>query len=262
MKPWVLEEEERQRALSGSDTAARISDRKKSVDRQAKEAQDLQQQRMSEEKEADRLAAKLKQAQLEERREHLSALSAKHAKEREQREVEMKSEQERLACELERQESLRKSQELSSPSIRLSDADDFAYNFQNGMETVLKEFRQRGAGGDTLFIQIDHTANELQIEEHARGWSLEQVAAKLDDYASHAHPCYVLHIYKKVHDHGRVSFPIAFLLFLPHSVPASLKVLYTRPVSGLCDAFSVSKYFPLDDAEDLDANWLESKFGI
>ena len=44
------------------------------------------------------------------------------------------------------------------------------------MEKVIKNFRQRGTGGDALLVKIEHAQDELQIEDHVRGTSVEVLA--------------------------------------------------------------------------------------
>ena len=101
-----------------------------------------------------------------------------------------------------------------------------------------------------------------QIEEEMKGVDVETVADKLEDFALSGSPRYLLYIYKFAHADGRVQFPIAFVLLMPEQTPLELKVLYTRPVVSLCDTFKVNKHFPLDDPEDFDADWLETKLGL
>ena len=38
-----------------------------------------------------------------------------------------------------------------------------------GMEKKVKAFRQRGTGGDALFIKINHELNQVLIEEECKG---------------------------------------------------------------------------------------------
>ena len=40
------------------------------------------------------------------------------------------------------------------------------------------------------------------------------------------------------------------------------QVLYTRPIVGLCDAFSVSRSLSLEEVEDLTDEWLQQKLGL
>jgi len=72
----------------------------------------------------------------------------------------------------------------------------------------------------------------------------------------------VLYIHKYAHRDGRVQFPIAFLLFMPDNIPVHSKVLYTRPVAELVQAFAVNKHIALDDPETLETEWLEQKLGL
>ena len=69
----------------------------------------------------------------------------------------------------------------------------------------------------------------------------------------------MLRVHSHAHGDGRVSYPIAFLVFLPGHVPVQLKVLYTRAVGALCTAFAVGRHIALDDADDLDDDWLEAQ---
>tara|TARA_B100000524_G_scaffold12759_1_gene7273 strand:+ start:20 stop:259 length:240 start_codon:yes stop_codon:yes gene_type:complete len=75
-------------------------------------------------------------------------------------------------------------------------------------------------------------------------------------------PRYVLHVYRHVTRDGRTQFPIAFLCFIPTQIPIQAKVLYTRPIVGLCDAFSVGRALPLEEAEDLTDEWLVQKLAL
>ena len=84
--------------------------------------------------------------------------------------------------------------------------------------------------------RIDHAANELRIDEQFKGLgSAEAFAEKLDE----TEPRYLLYIHKVVHRDGRTSYPIAFLVFMPETMPPHLKVMYTRPVVTLTDTFKV-----------------------
>jgi len=198
-------------------------------------------------KEAEREAANLKLA--EENRQMFA-----------QQEEDMAAEQAKLDEERRRQVQLKKERE--APKVLLGDADEFSYHLQAGMAEKVKAFRRKGRGGDTLIMQIKHELNELQIEEAATGMSLEDLADRLEDFALVGQPRYVLHIHEFAHKDGRVSYPIAFVMFMPENIPVQLKVLYTRPVSKLCETFSVNKHFALDDPESLDQEWLEVQLGL
>jgi len=174
------------------------------------------------------------------------------------REQDMVVDQQRLAEETER---VRQAKENRETALKLNrgDGDDFAYSFEEGMEKKVKAFRQRGTGGDALIIKIDHAANELRIDEQFKGLgSAEAFAEKLDE----TEPRYLLYIHKVVHNDGRTSYPIAFLVFMPETMPPHLKVMYTRPVVTLTDTFKVPKHIPLEDAEDMTDEWLEEKLGV
>ena len=77
-----------------------------------------------------------------------------------------------------------------------------------------------------------------------------------------AEPRYFLYLHTVKHRDGRVQYPIAFCLYLPENVPVHLKVLYTRPVVELAEAFKVARHFTLEDPEDLTEELLEEKLGI
>ena len=147
----------------------------------------------------------------------------------------------------------------NAPALKKQVSDDFAYQFEAGMEAKVKAFRQRGQGGDCIIMRIDHDQGLLLIDEQCKGLpSLEALAEKLED----VEPRYVLYIHKVAHRDGRVQYPIGFFLYLPDQVPVHMKVLYTRPVVELADAFKVARHFTLEDPEDLTEEWLEEKMCI
>jgi DNA repair exonuclease SbcCD ATPase subunit len=259
---WQEEEEAKQAIASGELTAARVAEQERRRAEEDQAATERQERWHAEE--AERHARELadRDAQHRAKEEEVAELAKSHQLALRRREDELKAEQERLEAESARQKAIRESRDRVSASVNSSKTDDFAYNHAEGMDQRLKKFRQRGTGGDTLFIRIHHDANELQIEEDCPGLSLEDLVENLEDYAAQAAPRYVLHIHKKTHPDGRVQYPIAFLLFMPNSTPASLKMLYTRPVAALCKTFVVNKHFALTEPDELDADWLDGKFGF
>ena len=128
------------------------------------------------------------------------------------------------------------------------------------MEAKVKTFQQRGKGGDAMIIKIDHSANEVQIEEEKKGLaSIELLSELLEEETE---PRYLLYIHTVKHSDGRVQYPIAFLLYMPDQIPAHLKVMYTRPVVNLVTAFRVNRHLVLDDPETLTVEWLNEQLGI
>jgi hypothetical protein len=189
------------------------------------------------------------------------AAVARGKAEKEAQDAEMVEEQARLAQELERKKQAEKAKEEAREVARLQRAgsDDFAYQMEEGMASKVKVFRQRGQGGDAMIIQIDHAANQIQIEEQFKALpSVEAFADKLDE----TEPRYLLYIHKVVHRDGRTSYPIAFIVYMPEHLPAHLKVMYTRPVVSLAETFKVARHVTLDDPEDLSAEWIEEKLEI
>jgi len=257
-KMTLWEWEQKEKTGLDDDRAARIA----ALDTQRKQEAAEAQQRQEEWRAADeaRLAAEeVARLKLE-----VDAKAAQQAAvergraEVEQHEREMVAEQERLAAEKERVRvaAVAKAEALKRQS---SDGEDFAYVLEAGMEAKIKAFRQRGQGGDALIIRIDHNANELKIEEQFKGLaSCEVFAEKLDE----TEPRYLLYIHKVAYADGRVQYPIAFMVFLPETMPTHLKVMYTRPVVTLTDTFKVPKHIMLDDPEDLTAEWLEERLGV
>lgn len=131
------------------------------------------------------------------------------------------------------------------------------YKMADGMSAAIKSFQLRGSSGDAMVIRIVHSSDELQIEESCKGLSsIEDLAEKIEDAIE---PRYLLFIHKQSHTDGRVSYPIAFIVFMPPNVPASLKMMYTRLVPALVEKFRVAKQFSLSDPEDLTTEWLEEK---
>ena len=57
-------------------------------------------------------------------------------------------------------------------------------------------------------------------------------------------------------------YPIAFIVFMPENLPVHLKVMYTRPVNNLAEAFKVARHLSLEDPEDLTLEWIEAQLGI
>ena len=186
-------------------------------------------------------------------------LVAKGKAEQEKKDAAMKAEQSRLSAEMDRQKAMQAAK--NAPALKKQVSDDFAYQFEDGMEAKVKAFRQRGQGGDCIIMRIDHEEGLLLIDEYCKGLpNLEALAEKLEDTNLEAR--YVLYIHKVCHSDGRVQYPIGFFLYLPDQVPVHMKVLYTRPVVELADAFKVARHFTLEDPEDLDVEWLEEKMGV
>jgi len=172
-------------------------------------------------------------------------------------ELGMQEEQARLAQEQARQAQLKKTREAAPQVVATA---DFSYEFEAGMPAKIKAFRQRGTGGDTLIIRIDHERNMLLLEQSIKGVAnLETLAELLEDESE---PRYVLYIHKVAHRDGRVQYPIAFIVWMPEGIPVHLKVMYTRPVVVLVENFQVNKHITLDDPEDLTDEWLEKQLGI
>ena len=51
-------------------------------------------------------------------------------------------------------------------------------------------------------------------------------------------------------------YPMSFILYLPEGVPDDVRATYTRPVAALCGIFKVDKHFALEDAAEMDEDWL------
>lgn len=62
-----------------------------------------------------------------------------------------------------------------------------------------------------------------------------------------------------MHDCGRVQYPIAFILYMPESMPALKKVMYSQPVPRLTEKSMVKKHYVLEDPEDFDKDWLDER---
>ena len=167
----------------------------------------------------------------------------------------MSEDQARLSAERARQEE--KKAAKNAP-VQMPETADFAYKFAEGMEKTIKTFRQRGGGGDTLVLRIEHERDMIEFDEQLKKASLDDIQELLDE----TEPRYILHIHEVDHRDGRKTFPIAFILFLPSHVPVHKKVLYTRPVSDLCAKFAVNKHITLEDPEDLDVEWLEKQLQV
>jgi len=171
----------------------------------------------------------------------------------------MVAEQQRLALEQQRQVDMarKKAEAMVAPK---SNVDEYAYDFEEGMEKKIKTFRQRGNGGDAFIIKIDHENNTLRIEEEFKKLeSVEALAEQLDE----VEPRYLLYIHTLRHSDGRVQYPIAFIVFLPESMPAHLKVMYTRPVVDLAEStFKVPKHIMLEEPEDLTSECLEKQLEV
>ena len=192
------------------------------------------------------------------RDEEAAALVARGRAEQEAKDAEMAAEQRRLAEEMERQKAAKAAKEAARTAGSARTSDDFSYAFAEGMAAKVKAFRQRGSGGDTLFIKINHEANEVYLEEECKGMpSLEALAEKLEE-----EPIFVLHIHKVAHSDGRVQYPIAFMLYMPDHTPVHLKVMYTRPLPSLAEEFKVARHFVLADPDDLDEEMLLENLGI
>lgn len=191
------------------------------------------------------------------REEQLVKVAEANAKARLEAEESMRAEQVALNAERVRQEAIRAARKpvLHRPCA----TDDKPYTWEEGMEKRVRMFRQIGTSGDTLIIKLDKELNMLQIEESIKGISVEDLAEQLEGVSS---PRYVLYIHEHKHADGRTQLPIAFILFMPPSVPVDLKVLYTRPVMSLVNDFKVNKHFSLDDADTLDVTWLDEQLGF
>ena len=90
-----------------------------------------------------------------------------------------------------------------------------------------------------------------------KGTDLEALAERFEDLSSE--PRYLLYIHKQKTSDGRTVFPIVFVVYIPQNVPAHSKVMYTRPIPTLVETFKVNKHFTLEDAEDLDVEWVEHR---
>ena len=58
---------------------------------------------------------------------------------------------------------------------------DFAYKFAEGMEKTIKTFRQRGGGGDTLVLRIEHERDMIEFDEQLKKASLDDIQELLDE---------------------------------------------------------------------------------
>lgn len=201
------------------------------------------------EEEARRAAQRAEKAREAEER------AAANSAARERSESQMSEDQARLSAERARQEE--KKAAKNAPA-QMPETADFAYKFAEGMEKTIKTFRQRGGGGDTLVLRIEHERDMIEFDEQLKKASLDDIQELLDE----TEPRYILHIHEVGHRDGRKTFPIAFILFLPSHVPVHKKVLYTRPVSDLCTKFAVNKHITLEDPEDLDVEWLEKQLQV
>ena len=91
----------------------------------------------------------------------------------------------------------------------------------------------------------------MAVVEKLSGASIEEVGRKLP-----SEPCYLLYVHKVQHKDGRVHYPMSFILFLPEGITDDARATYARPVATLCGIFKVDKHFELEDASELDEQWL------
>jgi hypothetical protein len=196
---------------------------------------------------------------LEEQEKAQRAAEERGNREKAELEASLVEEQKRLKAEQDRQAEIFRKKHEAEAVVR-SNADEYRYTFEEGMEKKIQTFRQRGNGGDAFVIKIDHEHNMLRIEEEYKKLpSLEAFAEKLED----TEPRYLLFIHTVKHSDGRTQFPIAFICFLPETMPTHVKVMYTRAVNDLAEnTFKVPKYVMLEELEDLTATWLEKKLEI
>ena len=196
---------------------------------------------------------------LEEQEKAQRAAEERGNREKAELEASLVEEQKRLKAEQDRQAEIFRKKHEAEAVVR-SNADEYRYTFEEGMEKKIQTFRQRGNGGDAFVIKIDHEHNMLRIEEEYKKLpSLEAFAEKLED----TEPRYLLFIHTVKHSDGRTQFPIAFICFLPETMPTHVKVMYTRAVNDLAEnTFKVPKYVMLEELEDLTAPWLEKKLEI
>ena len=73
---------------------------------------------------------------------------------------------------------------------------------------------------------------------------------------------YLLYIHTLKHADGRIQYPLAFIMHMPDSTDAKLKVMYTRACPTLTKMFGVNKHVTLEDAEDLDEEWLANALKV
>lgn len=259
MTLWEREQHQATGSYMESERAARIAALDNSREKEAEQAK-VRQEEWRKQDEARFAAEETKRMQdLAEQKRVQEAAEERGRKEKEALDASMVAEQQRLAAEQERQvEMARKKSEAQK--FTKSNVDEYAYEFEEGMEKKIKTFRQRGNGGDAFVIKIDHDNNMLRIEEEFKKLeSIEAFAEKLEENE----PRYLLYIHTVKHSDGRVQYPIAFIVFLPETMPAHLKVMYTRPVTTLAEStFKVPKHVMLEDLEDITDEWLEKKLEI
>ncbi|KOO26155.1 glia maturation factor beta [Chrysochromulina tobinii] len=169
---------------------------------------------------------------LEEQEKAQRAAEERGNREKAELEASLVEEQKRLKAEQDRQAEIFRKKHEAEAVVR-SNADEYRYTFEEGMEKKIQTFRQRG--------------------------QRRRRVQKLED----TEPRYLLFIHTVKHSDGRTQFPIAFICFLPETMPTHVKVMYTRAVNDLAEnTFKVPKYVMLEELEDLTATWLEKKLEI
>ncbi|KNC54924.1 uncharacterized protein AMSG_10587 [Thecamonas trahens ATCC 50062] len=117
---------------------------------------------------------------------------------------------------------------------------------------AFKAFRKKNAEAGALILTIDGDERMVHVDEEIDEIDLEELAGDLPDSI----PRFIVYSYKWQQTAERVSYPLVMIFYCPSQCNPYFAMMYTSSKHVVCNKLSLSKVFDLDDADDLNEEWL------
>ncbi|XP_045471198.1 glia maturation factor beta [Harmonia axyridis] len=123
---------------------------------------------------------------------------------------------------------------------------------------ALKEFRfRKDEDTSALILKVDREKQLIIIDEKLENITIEELQETLQSHQ----PRYIVLSYRRVHEDGRVSFPLCFIYFTPRDSHAELQMLYAASKIALQRTADLTKTYEIRELEELTEEWLLGKLG-
>ncbi|KAI1306247.1 hypothetical protein EDD11_004833 [Mortierella claussenii] len=116
-------------------------------------------------------------------------------------------------------------------------------------------FAKRSQGNAAIICKIDKIKLLIKEDENLESLTVEELSELLPENA----PRYIVLSFELKHDDGRISYPLVFLYYTPRGVKPELNMLYASAKTHFQNKLGLGKAFDLQDAEDLDDDWLRAR---
>uniref|UniRef100_A0A7S3D584 ADF-H domain-containing protein n=1 Tax=Palpitomonas bilix TaxID=652834 RepID=A0A7S3D584_9EUKA len=122
---------------------------------------------------------------------------------------------------------------------------------------VWKKFRTKQKTTSAMIMKLNKEGSKIVLDELMEDTTCEDVAEELPESV----PRYLIFSYRLERDDdvGRITFPLAFVYYMPENCNDRQRMLYSRPTKLLSDTLGLSKIFSCVDAEDLTSEWLQKE---